>query len=313
MWCLQNKESWQPQKERAASTRARGTASHGQSQAQTTPACQPPVAAPLAAACTQQRKHFPPSHLPLTHDRKHSVNTEQPWVDRWGKSMQDILTSSLEFRILSSLRVQDLPGLSMVSYDPILFHTTTLAARQWTAQPSASLRQKSSWFCLLLRSSLDQLRTLYSSWRSFATWHWSLVLQHLPRLEESLTMVPTYELFVYCTMDGYLRHKDLLPLLSSVLITSTYGDVSPTPICSSSWLLRFFSAGWGRMYNGSDSLRKRQDGQDRKMDEDWIRSGKDQSKKARTGKEKEDSWEEYCCLGVGHVFQITRRLKGKKW
>lgn len=176
--------------------------------------CLPATRAPLAAACPQQRKQFPPSDLPLTHDSKHCVSTEQPWADRWRKSMQGILTSSLEFRILSSLLVQELPGLSMVSYDPIQFHTTTLAARQWTVRPSASLRLRPSCFYLLLRSSLDQLRTFHSSWKSFAIWRWSLVLLHLPRLEESLTMAPARELFVYCTIDGYLRHKDKVPASS---------------------------------------------------------------------------------------------------
>lgn len=33
--------------------------------------CLPATSAPLAAACTQQRKQFPPSPLPLTHDSEH--------------------------------------------------------------------------------------------------------------------------------------------------------------------------------------------------------------------------------------------------
>lgn len=33
--------------------------------------CLPSISAPLAAACTQQRKEFPPSHLPLAYNSEH--------------------------------------------------------------------------------------------------------------------------------------------------------------------------------------------------------------------------------------------------
>lgn len=110
----------------------------------TNSSCLPTTRAHLAAACTQQRKQFPPSHLPWTHNSEHCVSTEQPWADSWGKSMQGILVSPLEFRILSSLLVQELTGLSMVSYGPIQFHAATLAAGQWAVEASASLRQRVS-------------------------------------------------------------------------------------------------------------------------------------------------------------------------
>lgn len=178
--------------------RARGTVSHHQSQAQTTPASQPPVHLWQLPAHSRENDFLHP--LCPWHT---TVNTEQPWADRWAKSMQGILISSLEFRILSSLLVQELTGLSMVSYDPVQFHTATSAARHWTVQVSASLRQRSSCFYLLLRSSLDQLRTLHSSWRNLATWHWSLVIATLTQVKGKPNYV-TYSWIICILHRGWI-------------------------------------------------------------------------------------------------------------
>lgn len=81
MWCLQNKESGQPQKEKAASTwacRAEPGAQFPITSHRHKPLFPPSHPAPLAAACTQQRKQFPPSHLPWTDDSEHCTNTERP-------------------------------------------------------------------------------------------------------------------------------------------------------------------------------------------------------------------------------------------
>lgn len=79
----------------------------------------------LAAACTQQRRQFPPS----ASDTRQWTWSRLELTDGEGLT-QGILMSSLEFRALSSLPVPELTVLSVVSWDPIQFHPATWAVRQ---------------------------------------------------------------------------------------------------------------------------------------------------------------------------------------
>lgn len=118
-----------------------------------------------------------------------SASDTRQWtqISVWTRSSPELIDGESsctvsQYLLLSSLPLQELTGLSMVSYDPIQFHIAILAARQWTVQASASLSHRSRCFHLLLRSSLDQSRTLHSSWRSFALWHWGLVIATLTQV-----------------------------------------------------------------------------------------------------------------------------------
>lgn len=149
MQSLQNKESWQPQKEKAASTRA----------------CCAEPGAQLPITSHRHKPLLPPKHqCPSgsclhTAEKRISSIPSALGTQQWTQSSPELTDGESPCRVFwyllwSSLPVQELTSLSMVSYDPIQFPTATSAARQWTVQASASLRQRSSCFYLLLRSLL---------------------------------------------------------------------------------------------------------------------------------------------------------------
>lgn len=129
MWCLQKEKSWQPQSEKPASSRACPAEPGEQLPTPVTGtnrSCCLTTSALLAAACTQQRRRFLLSASDTRQWTLLSVwlQSSLELTDGEG-SMRGILMSSLEFRTLSLLQVQELTVSPMVSWDPIQFQTAT--------------------------------------------------------------------------------------------------------------------------------------------------------------------------------------------